>query len=224
MQRLQPSSRARPSASGHIVRQFPYGNPILRFTRTLRGRVDKLVLPQWWSALELGRNSYANDDLRIHSYRSPQTIRVGPYSSLGKATFVVDGDHNPGFASLFPFKEFGLCDSAPRNQQLKGAPSIGADVWVADYATVLGGVHIDHGAIVAAGAVVAKSVPAYAIVAGNPARVVRYRFDEGTIARLLATAWWDFPDAVVHTRLAPHLADVAAFLAEAEAYLAVSTP
>ncbi len=74
-----------------------------------------------------------------------------------------------------------------------GDITIGHDVWLGTECLVLPGVTIGHGAVVGARAVVAKDVPPYAVVAGNPARVVRMRFDEATVARLLATAWWDWP-------------------------------
>ncbi|MDP3525298.1 MAG: CatB-related O-acetyltransferase, partial [Hoeflea sp.] len=69
---------------------------------------------------------------------------------------------------------------------------IGHDVWLGLESVVMPGVRIGHGAIVAARAVVTADVPDYAIVAGNPARIIRRRFDAETIERLLAIAWWDW--------------------------------
>ncbi|MDO6589463.1 antibiotic acetyltransferase [Loktanella sp. D2R18] len=68
---------------------------------------------------------------------------------------------------------------------------IGSDVWFGASAIVLKGIQIGTGAVVAAGAVVTKDVPPYAVVAGNPARLLRYRFDDTIIERLLASKWWD---------------------------------
>ncbi|MCH9740335.1 MAG: CatB-related O-acetyltransferase [Epsilonproteobacteria bacterium] len=69
---------------------------------------------------------------------------------------------------------------------------IGNDVWIGEGVQILRGVKIDDGAIVAAGSVVTKYVPPYAIVGGVPAKVIRYRFDEETIARLLTLQWWNY--------------------------------
>lgn len=70
---------------------------------------------------------------------------------------------------------------------------MGNDVWFGNGATVMPGVRIGHGAIIATGAVVTSDVPDYGIVGGNPARLIRKRHPERDIARLLAVAWWDWP-------------------------------
>jgi acetyltransferase-like isoleucine patch superfamily enzyme len=92
------------------------------------------------------------------------------------------------------------------------AITIGSDVWIGRNAVLLAPVTIGHGAIVGAFAVVAKDVPPYAVVVGNPARVIRYRFDAPTVARLLALRWWDWSDEEIRERAAD-LRDVYALLA-----------
>ena len=74
---------------------------------------------------------------------------------------------------------------------------VGHDVWIGFRATLLAGVTIGSGAVVAADAVVTRDVPPYAVVAGNPARVVRYRLPEPERERMLQLAWWDWPVEVV---------------------------
>lgn len=69
---------------------------------------------------------------------------------------------------------------------------IGNDVWIGQTVTIMGGVKIGNGAVIGANAVVAKDIPPYAIAVGNPARVVKYRFDEETIRKLLAVKWWNW--------------------------------
>jgi len=196
--------------------RFPWNKPVKSYRMNVKGSFSKLVLPRLPSKLDLGQNSYANDALDIHCFRAPHTVVTGKYCSLGACTFFIDGDHNPAFASTFPFKEFGLSKRAPKNTQFKGAPSIGNDVWICDGAVIHGGVHVGDGAIVAAGAVVTKSVPCYAVVAGNPARIVKYRFDACTIERFNAVKWWDLADNVIKRHLAPLIGDVPAFLDAAE--------
>lgn len=91
--------------------------------------------------------------------------------------------------------------------------TIGHDVWIGRNAVLLGGITIGHGAIVGAYSVVAKDVPPYAVVVGNPAQIKRYRFDEDTIASLLMIAWWDWPDEVIAERAAD-LRDVRTLIAK----------
>jgi carbonic anhydrase/acetyltransferase-like protein (isoleucine patch superfamily) len=79
----------------------------------------------------------------------------------------------------------------------KGSIVVGNDVWVGTRAIILSGVTIGDGAIVAAGSVVTKDVPPYAIVAGNPARLIRYRFSDETIAAMCRIRWWDWPLEVI---------------------------
>src|SRR5699024_1473398 len=88
-----------------------------------------------------------------------------------------------------------LVRTASPNNFREPAPRIGNDVWLGSHVAVLRGVTIGDGAIVASGAVVTKDVPAYAIVGGVPASLIRYRFDEQTIERLQELRWWRFtPD------------------------------
>jgi virginiamycin A acetyltransferase len=78
---------------------------------------------------------------------------------------------------------------------------IGNDVWIGYGATILSGVEIGDGAIIGAMAVVAKNVEPYSIVAGNPARLIRKRFDEETIRKLLEIRWWDWPAEKINKNL-----------------------
>jgi hypothetical protein len=74
-----------------------------------------------------------------------------------------------------------------------GRCTIGNDVWIGGHATIRAGLEVGNGAVIAAGAYVVKDVPPYAIVGGNPAKVIKYRFDEEIIARFNHVKWWDLP-------------------------------
>ncbi|NTU70244.1 MAG: CatB-related O-acetyltransferase [Coriobacteriia bacterium] len=74
---------------------------------------------------------------------------------------------------------------------------IGSDAWIATQAMVLANVTIGHGAVVGARSVVTADVPPYAIVAGAPARVIRYRFEPEDVTRLLELSWWDWPEVAI---------------------------
>ncbi len=88
---------------------------------------------------------------------------------------------------------------------------IGADVWIGEGAFIKAGVHIGHGAVIGMGAVVTHDVPPYAVVAGNPARLIRCRFDDVVIAGLLASQWWNWSDERL-LQFGPVMNDPVAFL------------
>jgi acetyltransferase-like isoleucine patch superfamily enzyme len=120
---------------------------------------------------------------------------VGRYCSIGDDCIIGPARHPVDWLSTtsFPYVDnaFGLgLDTLgfPLFEPLQ----IGNDVWVGARSCIMGGVHVRHGAIVAMGAVVTKDVPPYAIVGGTPAKVIRYRFGEKLIERLLAYKWWQY--------------------------------
>lgn len=86
-----------------------------------------------------------------------------------------------------PFREDKIFDDSTPKTILAN------DIWIGANAIIPGGIRIGTGAIVAAGAVVVKDVPPYAIVGGNPAKIIRYRFSEEQIKALLESEWWDWP-------------------------------
>ena len=124
---------------------------------------------------------------------------IGKYCSLATGcTFLMNGANHPlSSFSTYPFAIFkngwGEGDVAQLAEQNKGDTIIGNDVWIGRDAVILPGVNVGHGAIIGARAVVSKDVPDYSVVVGNPAKIVRQRFDDQTIASLLNVAWWDWP-------------------------------
>lgn len=123
---------------------------------------------------------------------SPETLKIGKFCQIADGvTFVTSSANHryDGFSS-FPFMIMG---GGPASMPDRGPDTvIGNDVWFGQGATILPGTTIGNGVIIGAGSVVRGDVPDYAIVAGNPARVARMRFDDATIAALLAIAWWDW--------------------------------
>lgn len=121
-----------------------------------------------------------------------EQTRIGRYCSIARGARILNHNHPGGFKStsgLFFNPHFGLCD----HSLVEFNPlEIGNDVWIGANAVVLPEVNrIGDGAIIGAGAVVSRDVPPYAVVLGNPARVVKYRFEERVIAALLKEKWWE---------------------------------
>lgn len=129
---------------------------------------------------------------------------IGRFCAIAEgARFIMNGaNHAMSGFSTYPFNIFGHgwekgFDPVTWSKEVRGDTIVGSDVWVGMEAVILPGVEIGDGAIIAAKSVVTHDVPPYAIVAGNPARVVRYRFDETRIAALVETAWWNRPRAEI---------------------------
>ena len=129
----------------------------------------------------------------------PERLIIGRFCAIASGVrFLMPGANHADLGpSTYPFGIFGAGWAATMDVVMsapsRGDTVIGHDVWLGYSALVLPGLTIGHGAIVAAASVVARDVPPYAIVAGNPARVVRSRFSEEDVGRLLRAAWWNWP-------------------------------
>jgi virginiamycin A acetyltransferase len=134
----------------------------------------------------------------------PERLLIGKYCAIAAGTrFLMAGAEHPTMGvSTFPFTMFGG-EWADRTLDIvTGMPSrgdtvVGNDVWFGYQATVMPGVQIGDGAIIAGGAVVTADVPPYTVAGGNPARQIRQRFDDADIDRLRRAAWWDWPADLV---------------------------
>ncbi|KRF13738.1 hypothetical protein ASG90_12905 [Nocardioides sp. Soil797] len=127
---------------------------------------------------------------------------IGRYCSFAAGIRIGEPDHPTSWLSSSPFqydaRRFGWHSSASDAEVVQETPfvrgpaRIGNDVWIGANAVLLRGITVGDGAVIAAGAVVTRDVPPYAIVGGVPAKVIRHRFDESTIAELLDLQWWRF--------------------------------
>ncbi|MGC4992543.1 CatB-related O-acetyltransferase [Nocardia salmonicida] len=157
--------------------------------------------------IEVGEYSYYDDPDEPTSFETrnvlyhygPEKLIIGKFCALGTGTrFIMNGaNHRMDGPSTFPFptmggswsNHFDLLTGLP----VRGDTVVGNDVWFGNGVTVMPGVRIGHGAIISTGSVVTRDVPDYGIVGGNPAGLIKTRFSDGDIARLLAVAWWDWP-------------------------------
>ncbi|KPF71896.1 chloramphenicol acetyltransferase [Bosea sp. AAP35] len=139
---------------------------------------------------------------KVRFPESGARLTIGRYGSIADGVeILLGGNHRTDWSTTYPFPE--LPRLWPEAVGISGAHvtrgdvAIGHDVWLGSQCMVLSGVTIGTGAVVAARAVVTRDVPPYAIVAGNPARIIRHRFDEGRVALLLASRWWHLPRKTV---------------------------
>lgn len=150
--------------------------------------------------------------LGAHSYsRSAfKRISIGRFCSIATGVSVMPQNHpmNRLTTSGFDYANYPIYRAylAERGVSMKTtsvkttfrpAPVVGNDVWLGGGALLSRGISIGHGAVVGARAIVTRDVPPYAVVAGSPARVIRYRFDEPTVERLLASEWWSHDPAAI---------------------------
>lgn len=144
--------------------------------------------------VSIGDYTYGNFEIR--EWDNKTKLKIGKYCSIADGViFLLGGEHRSDFITTYPFnallKNFNYIGGHPHT---KGNITIGNDVWIGSEAKILSGVNIGDGAIIGANSIVTKDVPPYAIAAGNPAKIVRYRFDEITINKLLKIKWWDFDE------------------------------
>lgn len=146
----------------------------------------------------IGPHTYGNN-VRVFRDAMHHTLTIGDYCSLGEGTtFWVGGGHRTEWVTTYPFntlyREFSHIEGHPVS---RGDVVVGSDVWTGFESLIMSGVTIGHGAVIGTRSVVTKDVEPYTIVAGSPAKVIRKRFDDATIARLLEIAWWDWDEESV---------------------------
>jgi len=146
---------------------------------------------------EIGTGSYGLP--LVHDWHEGATLKIGAWCSISADVHIfLGGQHRTDWVSSFPFPAFvEEARSIADYGGTRGDVVIGSDVWLAWGCTILSGVTVGHGAVVAAHAVVSRDVEPYSVVAGNPARHVRYRFGKEHREALLLSAWWTWPEAEV---------------------------
>lgn len=156
---------------------------------------------------EFGRGTYG--DLTLRQWGEGAKLKIGNYCSIAAGVQIfLGGEHRPDWVTTYPFNVlWPEADGYSGHPKTKGNVIIGHDVWIAAEAVILSGVTIGNGAVIGARAVVSRSVAPYSIVVGNPARVIRLRFDETIIAQLEFVKWWDWPDENLHHAMPDLLSD-----------------
>ncbi len=147
----------------------------------------------------IGKNTYSRTDLVVQN----ENTSIGSFCSIGEKVVLGHGEHPINFLSTSPYFYFTNIrwkrEDMPSHDEFWDLEpiSIGNDVWIGNDVFVKNGVKISDGAIIGAKSVITKDVPPYAIVAGAPAKIIKYRFDENIIKELLELKWWELDDEII---------------------------
>jgi len=138
-------------------------------------------------------------DRMLYAY-GPERLVIGRYCSIAAGTrFMLGGEHVSSGPSAYPFTIFpgawreATMEAFLANNPSRGDTVVGNDVWIGRDVTVMPGVRIGDGAIIATGSLVNRDVAAYSVVGGVPAKEIRRRYSEADAERMTAAAWWDWP-------------------------------
>lgn len=168
---------------------------VLRGKSILNSYIDKTAKVSSGTTFynsKLGRYSYVGYDSEVVN------CEIGAFCSIANELIVGGAMHPMGWASTSPVfynvsggtgRHLGYLSIEKINRTV-----IGNDVWIGNRAIIMQGISVGTGAVIGAGSVVTKNVPPYAVVAGCPARIIKYRFNEETINKLLASEWWLMSD------------------------------
>lgn len=175
----------------------------------------RLAYPGAGGIVSIGANTYGAPMIRWWGERA--NLSIGKYCSIADDVEIfLGGNHRTDWISTYPFSVFRKWTDArgvTGHPSTRGNVTIGNDVWLGAGCVILSGVTIGNGAVIGCRSVVSRDVPAYAVVAGNPAIVVRMRFSAEEINRLQACAWWDWEPSRVANNVKQLLStDVQGFL------------
>lgn len=183
--RSQWRSRLSQAWTGWLLKIKPgHGKSLSKLWRMRNGHNDtSMGSPFDFAKVQVGQGSYGR--LNVHTWgNAEEQLVIGSYVSIAEGVrFLLGGNHEHHHLSTYPFKVMMM--GHPNETQTKGPIIVKDDVWIGYGALILSGVTVNQGAVIAAGSVVTKDVPSYAIVAGNPAKVIKYRFPEDVVAKLV---------------------------------------
>ncbi len=139
---------------------------------------------------------YTYGGLRVLTYNQNSKLKIGKFCSIAQEVmFVLSADHYTNHISSYPYKVWIMKEGQEGTS--KGNITVDDDVWIGFRSTILSGVHIGQGAVIAAGSVVTKDVPPYAIVGGVPAKVIKYRFESEIVEELLKIDYRRLTDEMI---------------------------
>lgn len=148
--------------------------------------------------MQVGRFTYGTENISVSQWGEGSELKIGSFCSIASNINVfLGGNHKSNWISTYPFgvlhrDQLGCTEQKARSYS-NGDVVIGNDVWIAAGVSIMSGITIGDGAVVAAFSHVVKDVEPYSLVGGNPARHIKYRFSSDIIQRLMQLRWWELP-------------------------------
>jgi len=166
---------------------------------------NKLSLQERYPQYEIGRGTYCigEPQVVVYNWGEGAVLHIGAFCSIAVGVKIyLGGEHRIDWVTTYPFSILWQAGKHIKGHpKTKGDIYIGNDVWIGVDAIIMSGVNIGDGAVIGARTVVTNDVPPYSVAVGNPARVVKKRFNDETIGRLLKINWWNWNDAQIEKAL-----------------------
>jgi acetyltransferase-like isoleucine patch superfamily enzyme len=152
---------------------------------------------------EIGKHSYGIENIQTLSWGEGATLKIGSFCSFAaNINIYLGGHHRTDWITTYPFghrlKDIFNSFDGTGHPKTNGDVIIGNDVWIGSSSTIMSGVKIGDGAVIANNSHIVKDVPAYCIVGGNPGKEIKYRFTDEIIKKLLELKWWSLPDEEIN--------------------------
>jgi acetyltransferase-like isoleucine patch superfamily enzyme len=185
-----------------VIEIFKRAGRVIRLLKETLPALYKLAGSKYlWIELQrkgvvtVGEQTYGEP--KVYSWNNQTKLIIGKYCSIAEGVvFLLGGEHRMDWVTTYPFSAFPekwtSAASIVGHPATKGDIHVGNDVWIGHGALILSGIRIGDGAVIGAGSVVTKDVDDYAIVAGNPAKFLKHRFDQQTREYLCSLNWWDW--------------------------------
>jgi acetyltransferase-like isoleucine patch superfamily enzyme len=158
---------------------------------------------------KVGKHTYGQQNIEIYYWGEGTWLDIGSFCSIsGYVHVYLGGNHRTDWATTYPFGHINQSIFKNFNgvghPQTKGDVTIGNDVWIGTHVTIMSGITIGDGACIASNSVITKDVEPYSIIGGNPAKLIKKRFDDETTQQLLEFKWWELEDSYID-QMSPYL-------------------